>query len=103
MQVPFESLKRTTRDRKYVIEELDAMLKGIRDTSQKPGTSTEEVVAQLGGMHEQLLGIKRKVRHGNALVLVCQKGKLCLVAAPVNRGNLSNKTKTLRNYLSTHS
>lgn len=62
-QVPFESLKRTTRDRKYAIDELTSTLDGIKRLSQAQAASTpQEVVQKMEGYATQLKNLKRKVR-----------------------------------------
>jgi macrophage erythroblast attacher len=62
LQVPFESLKRTTRDRKYAIDEVASVLDGIRRASQAKGSNPQQAATQLEGYVDQLKTLKRKVR-----------------------------------------
>lgn len=59
--MPFESLRRTTRERKYAIDEVQSVMSTLREASQKP-YSTEEGVEVLDGVLQRLEGLKRKVR-----------------------------------------
>ena len=59
--MPFESLRRTTRERKYAIDEVQSVMSTLREASQKP-YSTEEGVEALDGVLQRLEGLKRKVR-----------------------------------------
>jgi len=61
IQVPFESLRRTTRERKYAIDEVQSVMSTLREASQKP-YSTEEGVEVLDGVLQRLERLKRKVR-----------------------------------------
>lgn len=84
IKVPFESLKRTTRERKYVVEELETLQKGIAalaaqavaaaaqqqggssggggSSGEQPGTfSREAALAQLEAYMAQLQGLKSKL------------------------------------------
>lgn len=60
VQVPFESLRRTTRDRKYLLDELENVL-----VSLKPATETRQGAADPNVMIPSVLarleGLKRKV------------------------------------------
>ena len=64
LQVPFESLRRTTRDRKYVIDEVQAVMASFKDggTSSSAGTaqSREEQTQAVDGAVKRLQSLKRK-------------------------------------------
>ena len=61
MQVPYESLKRTTRDRKGVVEEFTAIIEAL----QKATTASEQAqgthVELLDDMDRRVGTLKRKV------------------------------------------
>lgn len=59
-QVPFEALRRTTRDRKYVVDEMQEVMGALKD-SASASCSYEERAAMLGQLAERLQGLKRKV------------------------------------------
>ena len=63
LQVPFESLKRTTRDRKYVIDDIEALRKGVQALAAAP-PSREQALLQLEEYMQQLQSLKRKVGGG---------------------------------------
>lgn len=67
-QVPYESLKRTTRDRKYAIEEVESIVQGIRRAAQQEQPpSADDVVKQLDAYTNQLRSLKRKLEDSSAL------------------------------------
>lgn len=64
VSVPFESLKRVTRERKYVIEEVEGVVRGVAAAvAGGPGApaTAADAAAHLGQYVEQLQGLKRKV------------------------------------------
>ena len=80
--VPFESLKRVTRERKYVIEDLEGMLGALAATAgggEEPASTTAAAAAAaLEKCLQQLQGLKRKVGiHGAGTVahshLLCRQ------------------------------
>lgn len=60
MQVPFESLRRTTRERKYVIDEVQSVMSTLHEASTRP-CSTDEGQKTLDSILHRLEGLKRKV------------------------------------------
>ncbi len=65
VSVPFESLKRVTRDRKYAVEEVEGLLKGVAAAAAgERGDSEGATAARLDQYVQQLQGLKRKVRSG---------------------------------------
>jgi len=60
-QVPFEALRRTTRDRKYVVDEMQEVMGALKDGASA-SCSHEERAAVLGQLAERLQGLKRKAR-----------------------------------------
>lgn len=62
-QVPFESLKRTTRDRKYLLDELENSIAGLAVTAAShPPPNRMQTTAALDNLITQLRTLKRKVR-----------------------------------------
>lgn len=77
VSVPFESLKRVTRERKYAVEEVEGVLKGVAAAaaatapaggsgecgivSEGGATPAEAAAARLEQYVQQLQGLKRKV------------------------------------------
>lgn len=59
-QVPFESLRRTTRERKYVIDEVQTAMSTLHEASIRPCTA-EEGDKTLSRILNRLEGLKRKV------------------------------------------
>ena len=64
--VPFDSLKRVTRERKYVVEEVEGVLRGVHpDTLASGGeggsSSAAATAARLEQLVQQLQGLKRKL------------------------------------------
>ena len=49
MQVPFESLKRTSRDRKYIIDDLQSLVSAVKEAAGRQCSEEEraDAVAQL--------------------------------------------------------
>lgn len=80
-QVPFESLKRSAKERKSIIDDASRVLSGIVEESGGETASREERVQELGKLFTRLQGFKRKVqdntllddkRAGNAVARVQQ-------------------------------
>lgn len=64
VSVPYESLKRVTRDRKYAIEELEGVLRGVQAAAHGGApapVTTQAALACLQQFEQQLQGLKRKV------------------------------------------
>lgn len=63
VSVPFESLKRVTRERKYAVEEVEGMVKGLAAAASGDRGDDDKgaTVAQLDQYVQQLQGLKRKV------------------------------------------
>lgn len=62
VSVPFESLKRVTRDRKYAVEEVEGVLKGVAAAAAgNEGGGGTATAAQLDQYVQQLQGLKRKL------------------------------------------
>lgn len=64
VSVPYESLKRITRDRKYAIAELEGVLGGLQAAAQggaQAPLTTQAALASLQQYEQQLQGLKRKV------------------------------------------
>ena len=61
VQVPFDSLRRTTRDRKYLIDEVQDIISAMKDNSSKQQTAQERSEV-LRCLTERLEGLKRKAR-----------------------------------------
>ena len=65
--VPFDSLKRVTRERKYVVEEVEGVLRGVRPDTLASGsgeggsTPAAATAARLEQFVQQLQGLKRKL------------------------------------------
>ena len=59
--MPYESLKRTTRERKYAIDELKDCIKQLKSAAHPPSTPPEDVVDRLKGCVRQLQRLKRKL------------------------------------------
>lgn len=65
--VPFESLKRVTRERKYFIEEVEGVIKGVQTAAAAAGGGgdagggADAAQAHLEQYVVQLQGLKRKV------------------------------------------
>lgn len=74
VSVPFESLRRVTRERKYVIEAVEGVVKGVQAAASASGAdapdTTEAAAARLDQYVQQLQGLKRKVR-----AFLCGGGK----------------------------
>lgn len=68
-QVPFESLKRTTRDRKPLLDDLTAVLDKLQDNGTAE-LGPEKRADALNELDQRLSGLKRKVWAN----LVCRKG-----------------------------
>lgn len=64
--VPFESLKRVTRERKYAIEEVEGLLGEVQQAAGGAGgeAGSEAAAARLEQYEKQLQGLKRKVGRG---------------------------------------
>ncbi len=60
VQVPFEALRRTTRERKYILEEIESLLKRVQP-GQSGTSSIAEQVGTLNTLVEQLQSLKCKV------------------------------------------
>lgn len=60
LQVPFESLRRTTRDRKYLIDEVHEIVDALKKNSQVQQDAQERNTV-LTGLLVRLEGLKRKV------------------------------------------
>lgn len=60
LRVPFESLKRVSRDRKYVIDEITSVLDTI-GAANHPQIGKQEAIATLEHLVDRLQGLKRKV------------------------------------------
>jgi macrophage erythroblast attacher len=60
LQVPYESLRRTTRERKYGLEEIDFVLKQVKDTSASKNFSSYSAQFMLENCINHLHGLKRK-------------------------------------------
>jgi len=60
LRVPYESLKRTSRDRKYIIDDLQSLVTAVKEAAERQCTEQEraEAVAQL---LTQLTGIQRQL------------------------------------------
>ena len=76
VSVPYESLKRATRERKYVIDEVEGTLRGVQaehagsssgggegggEGAGSGSASADAVAARLDQYVQQLQGLKRKV------------------------------------------
>ncbi|PSC75906.1 macrophage erythroblast attacher [Micractinium conductrix] len=62
VSVPFESLKRVTRERKYTVDEVEAVVKGVAKAAGGGGApSADAAAAQLEQYEQQLQGLKRKL------------------------------------------
>lgn len=64
-QAPFESLRRTTRDRKYVIDEVQSVVAALKDSSSSSeagACSVQEQAIALDVAVKRLQSLKRKVR-----------------------------------------
>lgn len=60
-QVPFESLKRTTRDRKVVVDELTAIVEALQQTSGDAAATQERRAEVLNDVDRRVGSLKRKV------------------------------------------
>ncbi|KAK9843527.1 hypothetical protein WJX81_007413 [Elliptochloris bilobata] len=60
IKVPFEALRRTTRDRKYVVDEMQDVMSALKQ-SATASCSCEERASVLGQLAERLQGLKRKL------------------------------------------
>ena len=65
--MPYESLKRTTRERKYAIDELKETLKQLKTVAKPPGASSEDVVKKLEACMRQLQRMKRKLEEASVV------------------------------------
>ena len=57
--MPFEALRRTTRDRKYVVDEMQDVMSALKQNATA-SCSCEERASVLGQLAERLQGLKRK-------------------------------------------
>lgn len=63
MQVPFESLRRTTRERKYAIDDVQASVQRINSAAQDSSLSAKDAIAMINDIEMQLRSLlKRKLR-----------------------------------------
>lgn len=60
LQVPYESLRRISRDRKYTLDEVSAVLTALKDACQSP-LQAAEAHSLLDRLVNQVQGLKRKV------------------------------------------
>ena len=60
--MPFEALRRTTRDRKYVVDELQDVMSALKQNATA-SCSCEERASVLGQLAERLQGLKRKASY----------------------------------------
>ncbi|KAK9868155.1 hypothetical protein WJX84_001249 [Apatococcus fuscideae] len=60
IRVPFEALRRTTRERKYILEEIESLLKRVQP-GQSGTSSIAEQVGTLNTLVEQLQSLKCKL------------------------------------------
>lgn len=66
LRVPFESLKRTSRDRKYIIDDLQALVTAIKDTAEKQCSEQDragavsQLITQLVSIQDQLEGMGKQ-------------------------------------------
>jgi macrophage erythroblast attacher len=65
LQVPFESLKRTTRDRKYAIDDLKGALQQAKTAASSPGDA-DDVAQRLQGCLRLFQRLKRKLDDASA-------------------------------------
>jgi hypothetical protein len=61
-QVPFESLRRTTRDRKYVIDEVNDVLNSLKESAADALLTREQRQEHIQSLVARLQGLKRKVQ-----------------------------------------
>eukprot|EP00887_Chlorella_sp_A99_P005679 scaffold1.g5679.t1 len=66
IRVPFESLKRTTRERKYVIDDVEAVQRGVAALAAG-APPREQAVQQLEAYVQQLQSLKRKLEATGAV------------------------------------
>ena len=60
MQVPFESLKRVSRDRKYVIDDLQSLVNAVKALAEKQ-CSAQERAQDIQSLTERCEHLKRQV------------------------------------------
>jgi hypothetical protein len=68
LQVPFESLKRTSRDRKYIIDDLQALVTAIKDTAEKQ-CSEQDRAGAVSQLITQLVSIQDQVWMANSSLM----------------------------------
>lgn len=83
--MPFESLKRTTRDRKYAVDAVEETLAGLAQApaGDTPAAQHADVLQRLSRYISELQGLKRKV--GGRLTgrpLLLWRARLCGCAPP---------------------
>lgn len=61
LRVPFESLKRTTRDRKLVVDELSAVLSALQQGLSEASPNNCQQLAALDDVDRRLVTLKRKL------------------------------------------
>lgn len=68
-QVPFESLRRTTRDRKYLLDELQSVLVSLKPAAETPQCASDPSVT-IPSVLARLEGLKRKVGSKKCSILL---------------------------------
>ena len=61
-QVPYESLKRSVRDNKYVIDDMNTIVNTINSSAKNSECSPEQRALELDKLISKLTRLKRKVR-----------------------------------------
>lgn len=111
IKVPYESLKRTTRDRKYMLEELEGAMAGVSSAASQAAagaTVKDEAVAALDSFISKLQGIKRKLESmGEAESAEAQRCKARLehlvnIAAPTKDEHVSWNRQRVDRLLADH-
>lgn len=78
VQVPFESLKRTARDRKSIVEELNAISQKIANLGGSTDITREQACQQLQELSTRLEALQTEVRHMHSLKGPLQSWCVCL-------------------------
>lgn len=79
--MPFESLRRSVRDRKYVIDEINNAVSGVKVNAENASLSKEQRSKELDKLISKLTRLKRKVRHAGSLLQWGAAGPRTMLAA----------------------